>query len=153
MYWTYLGIAPIQIWRIRVLSCPLGKIKTTVYNPFGVFPPGTVYLEERWHPRRGVSRLIGWLEKVSNSLVMDLDQLYEDALLILEGRIKRGRPRKNKVRMAKKFRRDLKEHYWKLANESQERPNKTEVAESMGIARSTFYARLNKSKVRWPPSK
>lgn len=152
-YWTFLGIAPIQIWRIRVFSCALGKIKTTVYNPFGVFPPGTVYLEERWHPRRGISRLIGGLEKVPNSLIIDLDGLYEDALRILEGRIKRGRPRENTVSKAKKFRRDLKEHYWKLANKKQERPNKTEVAKSMGIARSTFYGYLNKPNVRWPPRK
>lgn len=153
MYWTYFGIAPIQIWRLRVISCPLEKIKTTVYNPFGIFPPGTVYLEERWHPRRGLSRLIGGLEKASNSLIMSLDQLFEDALRILEGRIKRGRPRENTVSKAKKFTRDLKKHYWKLAKKSRQRPSKTAVAESMGIVRSTFYARLNKFKVRWPPSR
>lgn len=151
MYWTILDLLPIQIWRIRVFSCPLGKVKTSIHNPFGVFPSGTVYVEQRWHPQAGVSRYIGGLEKPPSPPRIGLDQLYEDALRILEGNIKRGRPRGTTEYTRNTFGRDLKKYYRKLWKQNRQRPSKTAVAVKMGISRASLYNYLKLFTVRWPP--
>lgn len=153
MYWYRLGVLPVQIWRIRVFSCPLEKIKTSIHNPFGLFPPQTVYVEERWHPKAGVTRLIGGLGNAPNYGSVGLEQLYEDALGIMTGYIKRGRPRGTTYYTREQFSTDLKKHYRKVLKETKggsRKPSRAAVALSLGIGISTLYRYMDKFNVHWP---
>jgi hypothetical protein len=147
----FLDLRPTQIWRIRVYPYPPEEIKSSVHNPFGTFPPGTVYVEERWHPETGVSRLIGGLENAPKSSGVRLDELYVDALRILEGGVKRGRPMGSTEIKRIQFVPCLLEAYQTVKKKTGRNPSPKEVAKEMDISRGTFYNYRRRSGISWPP--
>lgn len=153
-YRYILEVDPIEVWRKRVLSCPLEKIKTSVYNPFGMTPPGTVYVEERAHPFKNAQTSIGGLENVLNPRWVDLNGLYEDGLRIIKGRVYGSRPGRkpgSQLYTPEDFVQELRKHYQLLKNGTGPMPGKKAVARAMVIATSTLYKYLNRYHIRWPP--
>lgn len=154
VYRDTLDSLPIEVWRKRVLSCPLEKIKTNVHSPFGVTPLGTVYVEERHYPAKGVQTIIGGLENVLNPRWVNLNELYEDGLRIIQGRvkgIKSGRKRGTLLYTPEDFVYELRKHYQLLKNDTGPMPGKKEIAHAMGISRTTLYEYLNRLHILWPP--
>ncbi len=153
-YRYILEVDPIEVWRKRVLSCPFGKIKTSVHNPFGVIPPGTVYVEERVYSSRTVQTIIGGLENVLNPRWVDLNELYEDGLRIIKGRVngpRAGRKPGSQLYTPEDFVQELREHYHLLKDGTGPMPGKKAVARAMGIATTTLYKYLNRYHIPWPP--
>jgi hypothetical protein len=154
VYRDLLDIQPIEVWRKRVLSCSLKEIKTSVHNPFGVIPPGTVYVEERAHPFKDVQTIIGGLENVLNPRWVDLNELYEDGLRIIKGRVngpKPGRKPGSQLYTLEDFVQALIENYRLLKKGTGPMPSKKAVAHAMEICRTTLYKYLSRYHIRWPP--
>jgi hypothetical protein len=115
-YWTFCGVVLVQVWRLRVLSCPMEDLKMCPSNPFGTFPSGTVYVAERWSPQEERIRFIDWIGKASLSQKKRLT-FYEDAVRIIEGTFKLGRPQGTKKYTKALFRDKLKLAYQELYDE------------------------------------
>lgn len=161
-YWIEHGFRPVQIWRLRVLTCSIEDIETNVSNPFGKFPTGTLYFEERWHPLADTKRmLIGGIEKASKSKGIGLDRLYKDALGILGGSfdplmsdVKKGRRTGTTYYTEVDFPPALKEAYWRLYEQNnRQKPKQIAVANELKISRSTLRRYLIKFNVPWPDVK
>lgn len=157
-YWTEHGFRPVQIWRLRVLTCPIEDIETNVRSPFGKFPAGTLYFEERWHPLADTKRmLIGGIEKASRSKGIGLGRLHKHALGILGGNldplmsdVKKGRTIGTTYYTAVDFPSALKEAYWRLYEPNRQKPKRLAVAIELKISRSTLRRYLIKFNVPWP---
>jgi hypothetical protein len=153
------GFRLVQIWRLRVYTCPLENIETSCCSPFGKFPSGTLYVEERWHPLADTKRrLIGGIETVSKNKGLGLDRFYADALPILEGNfktlksdVKMGRTQGTTYYTATEFPHKLREAYQKLYDLKDEKPKQEAVAVELKIGLSTLRRYLRNLKISWPP--
>jgi len=153
-----IDIVPIEVWRKRVFPCPLEDINTSVHNPLGVYPAGMPYVEERYHPRFRHPRVrmsIGGLEEAFKFRRIDLNELYEDALRIINGRVKRVRPGRKPEEVLytkEEFINDVISYYRLLRDKGDRRPSRESVRQMMGISRTTFYKYRNRFGLRsWPP--
>lgn len=159
MYWTEHGFRVVQIWRLRIFTCPVEDIETTLFRPFGNLPTGTLYFEERWHPLADMKRkLIGGIETVSKIKGVGLDRFYADALRILGGNfdslnsaVKVGRTRGTTYITATEFPHKLREAYQRLYELKGEKPKQEAVAVELKIGLSTLRRYLINFRVSWPP--
>jgi hypothetical protein len=137
-YLTEAEISHTQIWRLRIISCSIEEVETRLSNPFGIFPPGTLYFEERWHHQDGKTRLIGGLEPRSGNYGTSLDGFRKNAICILDGYRKPGRPRGTRYFTPSGFRSAVKAHYEELYNPNERQPLPKEVAIKLGISVGTL---------------
>lgn len=157
-YWWVDGNRPVQIWRLRVLTCPLEDIETSELSPFGKFPPGTLYVEERWHPLADMKKIfIGGLEQASKQRGIGLHRLHKDALRILEGNfepsrgdVKIGRTRGSTYYTPGEFARALGREYKRLYEQNKQKPGRKAVAAALKISVSTLYRYCKNPGVPWP---
>jgi hypothetical protein len=150
VYWNESPSYRIQVWRSRVFACPITDIQTTPSKPLGQNLPLVMYLEERWHPYRGKSRSLKWLEHRYRSS-KTIEQFRRDTLLIL-GDVKRGGRQKQIYPDPDKFYQDLRKAYEKVAKRSKKEPSQIEVALEMEqeLSLKTFQTRLNDYEISWP---
>jgi hypothetical protein len=137
-YYTFSGIVTVQVWRWRVLSCSVEELKTSTRNPFGNAPLGTMYFEERWHPYAGNQRFAGLIGKASFAQFKRLGRFEEDALRVLDGTFKLGRPRGSKKLTLTEFQDKLRSAYAELHKETKQHPKQFALAERLEIDLSTF---------------
>lgn len=150
-YWHERPNYLIQVWRTRVYASPISNIRTSLDKPLGVPNPFEMYLEERWHPTRGKDRYLHWLEHRhrNNSKV---DQFRRDALLILQGARKRGRPLGTKAyNTREQFLLDYVEAYSTVARRTMGKPTQYLVVLEMEISVSALQRFLKEFDVPWPP--
>lgn len=138
-YWIPGGIIPVQIWRLRVISCPLEDLKTSPSSPFGKLPIGTMYVEERWHPQEDKQKSTHLIGKASLAQIKRLERFEKDAMRILGGTFKLGRPRGTKKYTLDEFRDKLRAAYKILCDgENKQQPKQFALAENIGISLATF---------------
>src|ERR1051325_2743382 len=90
-YWYEGSDYLVQVWRTRIFPCPVSAIKTNLQNPLTCPRHWGMYFEESWHPTRGKERSLHWIEhKHRNN--SKIEQFRKDALVILDGLRRRGRP-------------------------------------------------------------
>lgn len=143
-YWILGGIIPVQIWRLRVLSCPLEDLKTSPSSPFGKLPIGTMYVEERWHPQEDKQRSTHLIGKTSFVQIKRLERFEKDAVRVLEGTFKRGRPQGTKKYTPDQFRDKLKAAYEELFdNETKQSPKQFALAEKLEVSLAAFKRYMN----------
>ena len=138
------GIFPVQIWRLRVLSCPLEDLKTSPSNPFGKLPLGTMYAEERWHPQEDKQRFTRSIGGISFAQVKRFERFEKDAVRILEGTFKLGRRRGTKKYTLAQFHDRLRAAYEELCgDEKNQKPKQFALAEKVGVSLATFKRYMN----------
>jgi hypothetical protein len=104
-YWCFSGEWLVQIWRSRVLACPIKCFRSTVERPFISQYPNVMFFEEIWHPIQGRKRSVGGIEHLHQSAgTHDPNELYRDALRILGYKVRKSRRR---YETADELRRDL----------------------------------------------
>jgi hypothetical protein len=148
-YWRERPDYIVQVWRTRIFACPVTDIQTSLSNP--LTPPRflRMYFEECWHPNRGKARSLHWLEPRDRSK-SKVDQFKKDALIILDGAKKLGRPPgTKKFDSPDEFILKYKEAYLKVNRVATPTPEL--VANEMGISQSTLYRRRIKYHSSWPP--
>jgi hypothetical protein len=148
-YWRERPDYIVQVWRTRIFACPVTDIQTSLSNP--LTPPRflRMYFEECWHPNRGKARSLHWLEPRDRSK-SKVDQFKKDALIILDGAKKLGRPPgTKKFDSPDEFILKYKEAYLKVNRVATPTPEL--VANEMGISQSTLYRRRMKYHPNWPP--
>jgi hypothetical protein len=145
-YWYERSDYLIQVWRIRVFASPVDSIHTSLSNPLTSTKPLRMYFEECWHPNRGKARSLHWLKsRNSNS---ESDRFKEDALRILDGVKRKGRPPGTKKLIVPD---EFIIRYEKACKEIKRtgQLNQDLVAYEMGISTSTLYRRLKDHHLSW----
>jgi len=149
-YWRERPDYIVQVWRTRIFACSVTDLHASLSNP--LTPPRflRMYFEECWHPNRGKARSLHWLEPRDSSS-SKIDQFKKDALRILDGVKRIGRPPGTKKL---KFKDEFILKYEKAYLKVRQTGTITQelVADEMEISTSTFYRRINKYKLSWPPN-
>lgn len=143
LYWHERPNFLIQVWRTRIFACPITHLHPSVSEPLSLPRPFKMYFEERWHPTRGKERYLHWVEHHhrNNSKI---EQFRRDALRIIEGVPRRGRPIGTKrYNNREDFIREYRLAYLAAAQESEGSPSQELVAYKMHISKSTLQRRLS----------
>jgi hypothetical protein len=150
-YWHERPNFLIQVWRTRVFACPVTQLQTDLSHPLSFIRPLSMYLEERWYPTRGKDRYLHWAvhHQRNNSRI---EQFRRDAVQILEGGGKLGRPKGTKIHNSREeFIREYGAAYSKSAQGGEGEPSQVSVASVMEISVSTLQRRLREFSITWPP--
>jgi hypothetical protein len=154
MYWQEFGVILIQVWRVRVFSCPAELIQTSPSNPLSPYDPAVLYYEERWHPRRGIDWKLGGQEHLQDlHTTSKVDTFLNDARIILRGKHKTRRkfPKPKNFPNRASFKKAYFDAYFDLSNKKRVEPKQEAVAQALKICRSTLYNNLGYFKLSWPP--
>jgi hypothetical protein len=151
-YWTEPDGYLIQVWRTRIFALPVDRIRTSLSNPLSLPRPLELYFEEIWHPTKGKQRSVHWIEHRHHNQ-SKIERFRRDALLILEGIKKRGRPLGTKKYSNRdEFTRDYKEAYQKVIRADEDHVSQKAVVSNMNdISLKTFLRRLEEYELSWPP--
>jgi hypothetical protein len=146
-YWHERHDYLVQIWRTRVFACQVDHLNASLSAPLSIPRPLQMYMEECWHPMRGKSRSLHWLEpRDSNN--SKIDRFKKDALLILDGVNRIGRPPGTKKYNAQS---EFVLEYEKACSIVKRRGKLRQdlVAGIMEISPSTLYRRLREYHLKW----
>jgi len=148
LYWFERSDYLVQVLRTRIFSIPVSAIRSTLSHPVSLLTM-QMYIEERWHSRRGKARSLHWLEPRDRSK-SEVDQFKRDAVRILDGVERIGRPPgTGKLQSRDKFTPAYREAYLRV--EQRGEATHELVAHEMEISLSTFNRRLNKFDLTFPP--
>jgi hypothetical protein len=148
-YWSERSDYVIQVLRTRVFACPITSIRPSLSTPVSQ-RVRAMYLEESWHPTRGKTRSLHWLEP-RDHIKSTLDQFKKDALRILDGAKPIGRPvGTKKFKSRDEFILKYRKAYLKV--QRMDEPGHQSVADEMGISLSTFNRRLVEYDLKFPPT-
>jgi hypothetical protein len=148
-YWSERSDYVIQVWRTRVFGCSVTSIHSSLSEPISQ-RHWAMYLEESWHPNKGKARSLHWSEP-RNHKKSTVDQFKKDALQILDGAKKQGRPLGSKRFNSKQeFISRYRKAYLKVLRRDGKAGHEP-VADELGISLSTFNRRLVDHDLTFPP--
>jgi len=148
-YWSERSDYVIQVLRTRVFACPITSIRPSLSTPVSQ-RTSAMYLEESWHPNKGKARSLHWSEP-RNPKISTVDQFKKDALKILDGAKKQGRPLGTKSFNSKEeFTPRYRRAYVKVLRRDGKAGHES-VAEELDLSLSTFNRRLVEYELKFPP--
>jgi hypothetical protein len=148
-YWSERSDYVIQVLRTRVFACPITSIRPSLAEPVSG-RHWAMYLEESWHPTRGKRRSLHWAEP-RNHIKSTVDQFKKDALRILDGAKRLGRPLGTKKFSSRdEFMLKYKEACLKVRRQGE--VGLQPVADEMEISLSTLNRRLVEHDLKSPPN-
>lgn len=150
-YWYERPDYLVQVWRTRVFAYPLERMQTSPSHPLSLDKPLGMYFEECWHPTRGKQRSIHWLAHWEGNH-SKIEHFRRDALWIIEGQNKIGRPLgSKKYGNPQEFIRVYTKAYRIAAERRKGQPSQVlVVAEIENLSLRTFQERLKDHKLPWP---
>lgn len=154
MYWEEYGMFLIQVWRVRIFSCPTESIQTSPSNPLSPHDPDVLYYEEYWHPRRGIGWRLGGQGNLRDlHTTGKVNTFIKDAQLVLRGvhNIQRKPPKPTGFTNRASFNKAYTDSYFNLFKEKGYKPKQEAVARELKICRSTLHNYLTYFKLSWPP--
>lgn len=151
-YWSSRSGHIVQIWRLRLFSCPATHIQSSILNPLSQSAPKVAYLEERWHPQQDLRLALCGLEHLSNSKISPFIQFTRDALRVI-GKTKRaGRPPwSGKYKSPEHFLTKYRAAYFDLLLKTGDEPIQQAVANRLRISLANLKILIRKSEASWPP--
>lgn len=148
-YWQF-SRQIIQIWRLRILDCPVEALQPSASNPLSPYHPNILYFEERWHPKQGKLAYIGGLSNVQISFAPELERFFIDTYRILEKLHPRGRPPGTSTYPdSEDFRRRLLKELRGFRRRKKYKPTEEEMALEMKISVSTLKRYLRIAGLSW----
>jgi len=144
----------IEIYRMRVFSCPLETLNIKTSSPLSPLEPKIMYVEETWHPLCDEHKTIIGLEPKLAQKYSYKQEFIEAAFSILEYKKKPGRRTgPTNYESSQLFIEDLTQAYYFLVDSEVRRPSQDSVARELGISRTTLCRYLNFFGTSWPPVK
>lgn len=145
-FWNDSTCEDVAIWRTRVYSQPLTRLRLAPPQPMSPYSPSFPYLERRWVPARDRDvLLLGGLEGFSGGFSL-LNKFYQRASSILYG----APARWGRVPMdATEFYKVVVRVHNKLWIRDGIKPGQKQVALEMGLNLNTFRSRWKKTEANW----
>jgi hypothetical protein len=151
-YWASRSEHIVQIWRLRLFSCAVTNIHTSISNPLSPSAPKVVYLEECWHSRRETKLALNGLEHLADSKISPFIQFAGDALRVIGKTKKAGRPTwSGRYQSPEEFSTAYRGAYFDLLLETGDKPKQQAVANRLQIGLSTLKNYIRDSGDKWPP--
>lgn len=142
----------IQIWRVRLFSCAVTDIRTSLSKPLSPPAPAITYVEERWHPRRNLNLTLRGLEHLGYSQISPFIQFTKDALHIFGKTRRVGRPYwSGKYKSPEEFLTKYRTAYSDLLLSEEDEPIQQAVANKLRISVANLKVLIGKSEASWPP--